>query len=70
MSSNNKTNGWVFSYELSGSGLESSCSHLEILFSKNDEETEAGRPVLHLPFKKALDDVKAIVLQLIFNHFR
>ena len=25
-------NGWVFFYELSGSGFESSCSHLKLLF--------------------------------------
>ena len=33
-----KTNGWVFVYELSGSGFESSCSHLNFRFRNCFEE--------------------------------
>ena len=31
-------NGWVFVYELSGSGFESSCSHLKIFQKKKKKE--------------------------------
>ena len=31
------TNGWVFVYEISGSGFESSCSHLNFTLSRGIE---------------------------------